>query len=49
VAGTLAPDRPLPLTLAHVIEADDFLLCRYVRKDNLSRTGRGARFTRPRT
>jgi riboflavin biosynthesis pyrimidine reductase len=46
VAGTLAPERPLPLTLAHAIEADDFLLCRYVRKDNLSRTGRGAR--RPR-
>jgi riboflavin biosynthesis pyrimidine reductase len=43
VAGTLAPERPLPLTLAHVIETDDFLLCRYVRKDNLSRTGRGAR------
>jgi riboflavin biosynthesis pyrimidine reductase len=43
VAGTLAPERPLPLTLAHVIDADDFLLCRYVRKDNLSRTGRGAR------
>ena len=43
VAGSLAPERPLPLTLAHVIEADDFLLCRYARKDNLSRTGRGAR------
>ncbi len=43
VAGSPAPGRPLPLALAHVIEADDFLLCRYVRKDNLSRTGGGAR------
>jgi riboflavin biosynthesis pyrimidine reductase len=44
VAGSLAPDRPLPLSLAHVIDADDFLLCRYVRKDGLSRTGRGTCF-----
>jgi riboflavin biosynthesis pyrimidine reductase len=42
VAGTLAPDRPLPLSLAHVIEQDGFLLCRYTRKANLSRTSRGA-------
>jgi riboflavin biosynthesis pyrimidine reductase len=43
VAGALAPDHPLPLRLAHVIEDDDgFLLCRYMRKDHLSRTSSGA-------
>jgi riboflavin biosynthesis pyrimidine reductase len=25
---------PLPLTLAHVLEDDGFLLCRYIRKDH---------------
>ena len=28
------PATPLPLTLAHVLEDDGFLLCRYTRKDN---------------
>jgi riboflavin biosynthesis pyrimidine reductase len=36
VAGTLQPGTrptpPLPLTLAHVLEDDGFLLCRYTRK-----------------
>ena len=31
VAGV--PATPLPLTLAHVLEDDGFLLCRYIRKD----------------
>jgi riboflavin biosynthesis pyrimidine reductase len=26
--------RPLPLTLAHVLEDDGFLLCRYIKKDH---------------
>jgi riboflavin biosynthesis pyrimidine reductase len=34
VAGGLAPAEPLPLTLAHVLEDDGFLLCRYIRKDH---------------
>jgi riboflavin biosynthesis pyrimidine reductase len=35
VAGTpgTGPATPLPLTLAHVLEDDGFLLCRYTRKD----------------
>jgi hypothetical protein len=28
------PTPPLPLTLAHVLEDDGFLLCRYTRKDH---------------
>ena len=36
VAG--APAQPVPLALAHVLEDDGFLLCRYTRKE-LSRTG----------
>jgi riboflavin biosynthesis pyrimidine reductase len=28
------PAAPLPLTLAHVLEDDGFLFCRYTRKDN---------------
>jgi riboflavin biosynthesis pyrimidine reductase len=32
VAGALAPAEPVPLTLAHVLEDADFLLCRYTRK-----------------
>jgi riboflavin biosynthesis pyrimidine reductase len=28
------PATPLPLTLAHVLEDDGFLLCRYTRKNN---------------
>jgi hypothetical protein len=31
-AGPIAT--PLPLTLAHVLEDDGFLLCRYIRKDD---------------
>jgi riboflavin biosynthesis pyrimidine reductase len=37
VAGTSGTDpvaTPLPLTLAHVLEDNGFLLCRYTRKDN---------------
>ncbi len=34
VAGSLAPDDPLPLALAHIIEDDGFLMCRYKRKDH---------------
>jgi hypothetical protein len=32
--GTGPVATPLPLTLAHVLEDDGFLLCRYIRKDN---------------
>jgi riboflavin biosynthesis pyrimidine reductase len=32
--GTDPVATPLPLTLAHVLEDDGFLLCRYTRKDN---------------
>ena len=32
--GTGSVATPLPLTLAHVLEDDGFLLCRYTRKDN---------------
>jgi riboflavin biosynthesis pyrimidine reductase len=43
VSGALPVPRPLPLTLAHVLEDNGFLLCRYTRKDlHLSRTARGA-------
>jgi riboflavin biosynthesis pyrimidine reductase len=45
VAGTPPVSRPLPLTLAHVLEDDGFLLCRYIRKSLLFRTDRGAWFT----
>jgi riboflavin biosynthesis pyrimidine reductase len=34
VAGTPGTGPPLPLTLAHVLEADGFLLCRYTTKDH---------------
>jgi riboflavin biosynthesis pyrimidine reductase len=34
VAGALAPAEPLPLALAHVLEDDGFLFCRYTRKDH---------------
>jgi riboflavin biosynthesis pyrimidine reductase len=33
---------PQPLSLAHVLEDNGFLFCRYTRKDLLSRTARGA-------
>jgi riboflavin biosynthesis pyrimidine reductase len=32
VAGSVSPDQPLPLALAHVIDADGFLLCRYTAR-----------------
>jgi riboflavin biosynthesis pyrimidine reductase len=41
----LAGDGPgpaQPLTLAHVLEDNGFLFCRYTRKNQLFRTGRGA-------
>ncbi len=34
VAGALAAGSPVPLTLAHVLEDDGFLLCRYTTKDH---------------
>jgi riboflavin biosynthesis pyrimidine reductase len=47
VSGALPASQPLPLALAHVLEDDGFLLCRYTRKDlDLSRTTRGASATR---
>jgi riboflavin biosynthesis pyrimidine reductase len=42
VAGALSAAPPVPLQLAHVLDDSGFLLCRYTRKDPLSRTGRGA-------
>jgi riboflavin biosynthesis pyrimidine reductase len=42
VAGPMLGSPPLPLQLAHVLEDDGFLLCRYTRRDHLSRTSRGA-------
>jgi riboflavin biosynthesis pyrimidine reductase len=43
VSGALSVPHPLPLTLAHVLEDDGFLMCRYTRKDlHLSRTARCA-------
>jgi riboflavin biosynthesis pyrimidine reductase len=36
VAGTTSPARPLPLALAHVLEDNGLLLCRYTIKDHLS-------------
>jgi riboflavin biosynthesis pyrimidine reductase len=32
VSGALPASAPLPLALGHVLEDDDFLLCRYVRR-----------------
>jgi riboflavin biosynthesis pyrimidine reductase len=34
VAGALPAAPPLPLTLAHVLEDDGFLFCRYIKKDH---------------
>ena len=39
VAGALPTVPPLPLTLAHVLEDDGFLFCRYLQKRSLGRTG----------
>jgi riboflavin biosynthesis pyrimidine reductase len=43
LSGTGPAGAPLPLTLAHVLEDNGFLFCRYIRKDHLSGTDRGAR------
>lgn len=32
VAGSQVPDHPLPMALAHVIDDNGFLLCRYIRE-----------------
>lgn len=42
VPGPAARSLPLPLILAHVLEDDGFLFCRYVSKDHLARTSRAA-------
>lgn len=39
VAGALPAPEPLPLTLAHVLEDNGFLLCRYTRKDQTHLSG----------
>ena len=41
LAGALPASSPQPLALAHVLEDDGYLFCRYTRKASLSRTGRG--------
>jgi riboflavin biosynthesis pyrimidine reductase len=43
VTGAPSPARPQRLTLAHVLEDNGFLLCRYIIKGHLSGTDRGAR------
>ncbi len=48
LAGTLPASSPQPLALAHVLEDDGYLFCRYTRKDSLYRTPRGARSPLPR-
>jgi riboflavin biosynthesis pyrimidine reductase len=42
VAGSLPVAPPLPLSLAHVLEDNGFLLCRYIGKDHSYGTGGGA-------
>jgi len=42
LAGAMLPISPVPLTLAHLLEDDGFLFCRYTRKEHLFRTGSGA-------
>lgn len=39
VAGALPAAQPLPLSLAHVLEDDGFLLCRYIRNTDLNPNG----------
>ncbi len=39
VSGSLVPDHPLPLALAHLIDADGLLLCRYTRVRGAGRGG----------
>jgi riboflavin biosynthesis pyrimidine reductase len=41
LAGAMSATSPQPLTLAHVLEDDGFLFCRYTRKNPLFRTERG--------
>ncbi len=43
VAGALPTVPPLPLTLAHVLEDDGFLFCRYTRKRSLFKGGAAGR------
>jgi riboflavin biosynthesis pyrimidine reductase len=42
LAGQEAAASAQPLTLAHVLEDNGFLFCRYTRKDHLFRTDPGA-------
>jgi riboflavin biosynthesis pyrimidine reductase len=42
LAGAMSAGAPHPLTLAHVLEDDGSLFCRYIRKDHLFITDRGA-------
>jgi len=42
LAGAMSAVPAQPLTLAHVLEDNGFLFCRYTRKDLLFRTDRGA-------
>jgi riboflavin biosynthesis pyrimidine reductase len=42
LAGAMSAASAQPLTLAHVLEDDGFLFCRYLRKDHLYGTDRGA-------
>ena len=42
LAGAMSATPSQPLTLAHVLEDNGFLFCRYTRKDHLSRTDGGA-------
>jgi riboflavin biosynthesis pyrimidine reductase len=42
VTGALHASEPMAMTLEHVLEDNGFLLCRYTRKNPLSRTSRGA-------
>ncbi len=42
LAGALPASSPQPLALAHVLEDDGYLFCRYTRKDSLCRTAPAA-------
>jgi riboflavin biosynthesis pyrimidine reductase len=42
VAGAMLSVSPVPLTVAHLLEDDGFLYCRYTRKAHLPGTGGGA-------
>jgi len=43
LSATGSASSPLPLALAHVLEDHGYLFCRYLSKNPLFRTGRGAR------